>query len=330
MRMARFFILACPLLICSCLSGGGRYQASMCQGRPLYEETTSLWQASDGASVPFCRWLPPRGMPPRGIVVAVPGLDEASVEWAQLGRSLSKRGYEVYASDLRGQGRDMQHPQRGNYHRWQRWVQDVNEFATLQTRGRRLPVAYVGQSLGSVLALAAASAAEQTPTALVLQSPALVLAHPPAWARPVVATAQMVTLNAARVTGPAALELGRNKLMSNEADEILWETSPDRLCRGFSYRYLSACFNAGHHARNLPPIFTAPVLVQYGRSDKLFDLSRRTPEEFLASFASSDKEVWPHPDPLANHDLINDRVMRETTLVKTTSWLDQRMQMTRR
>lgn len=269
-------------------------------------------------------------MSAKGIVIAVPGLDEASVEWAQLGRSLSKRGYEVYASDLRGQGRDVDHPQRGNYHRWQRWVQDVNEFATLQRRGRRLPVAYVGQSLGSVLALAAASSAEQTPTALVLQSPALVLAHPPVWARPVVATAQMVTLNAARVTGPAALELGRNKLMSTEADEKLWEMSPDRLCKGFSYRYLSACFNAGHHVRNLPPKFTAPVLVQYGRSDKLFDLSRRTPEEFLEAFASRDKEVWPHPDPQANHDLINDRVMREVTLAKTASWLDPHMGVARR
>lgn len=297
----------------------------MCQGRPLYAETTSLWKASDGASVPFCRWLPPCGTRSKGIVIAIPGLDEASVEWAQLGRHLSRRGYEVFSSDLRGQGRDFTHPQRGNYHRWQRWVQDVNEFATLQRNGRGLPVAYVGQSLGSVLALAAASSAENPPMALVLQSPALVLPHPPWFARPVVALAQLVTLNAARVTGPAALELGRNKLMSNEADEILWEQSPDRLCKGFSYRYLSACFNAGHHVRNLPQAFAAPVLVQYGRSDKLFDLAQRKPEAFLRQFASADKELWPHPDPLANHDLINDRVMRDVTLKKTAAWLDQHL-----
>lgn len=325
MRLLPFLILTCTFLICSCLSSGGRYQASMCSGRPLYDETTSTWQASDGASVPFCRWSPPRVNATKGIVIAVPGLDEASVEWAQLGRSLAKRGYEVYALDLRGQGRDMAHPQRGNYHRWQRWVQDMNEFAALQKRGRNLPIAYVGQSLGFVLALAAASSAENPPTALVLQPPALALAYPPWYARPVVALAQMATLNAARVTGPAALEMGRNKLMSNEADEILWEQSPDRLCQGFSYRYLSACFDAGHHVRNLPQKFTAPVLVQYGRSDKLFELARLKPDAFLARFGSSNKELWQHPDPTANHDLINDRKMRDVTLKKTGMWLDQHM-----
>ncbi|MGV3662105.1 MAG: alpha/beta hydrolase [Prosthecobacter sp.] len=314
-------------MICSCLSGGGRYQASMCQGRPLYAETTSTWQASDGATVPFCRWLPPHGMRSKGIVIAVPGLDEACVEWARLGRHLSKQGYEVFSSDLRGQGRDLAHPQRGNYHRWQRWVQDVNEFAARQKKGRNLPVAYVGQSLGSVLALAAASSAPagNAPAALVLQSPALVLPYPPWYARPLVAVAQIATLNLARVTGPAALKLGRNVVMSNTADEMLWEMSPDRLCKGFSYRYLSACFDAGHHVRNLPARHSAPVLVQYGRSDKLFDLAQRSPQEFLDTFHSSDKELWPHPDPKANHDLLNDRLMRDVTLKKTSAWLDQHM-----
>lgn len=301
----------------------------MGQGKPLYPETTSRWQASDGASVPFSRWLPPKGTPAKGVVIAVPGLDEASVEWAQLGRHLSQRGYEVYSSDLRGQGRDFTHPRRGNYHRWQRWVQDVNEFASLQMKGRKLPVAYVGQSLGSVLALAAASSRDSTATALVLQSPALVLPYPPWFARPVLALAQIATLNTARVTGPAALQLARNNLMSNEADEILWEQSPDRLCKGFSYRYLSACFDAGHHVRKVPQKITMPVLVQYGRSDKLFDLSRRTPEQFHAMLGSPDKELWPHPNPKANHDLINDRVMRDVSLNKTAFWLDQHMRTVR-
>lgn len=175
---------------------------------------------------------------------------------------------------FRGQG-----PQRGNYHRWPRWVQDINEFATLQKRGRQLPMTHVGQSLGSVLALAAA--AENPPAALVLQSPALVLA-------------QIATLNAARATGPAALELGKNSLMSHETDEIFWEQSPDLLCKGFSYRYLSA-------------------------------LARRAPEELHAMFNSRDKGLRPHPDPKASHDLINDRVMREVTLKKTGAWLAQRM-----
>lgn len=296
----------------------------MGEGRPLYDEPVHHWRAGDGATVPCCQWLPPRGTRPKGIIVAVPGLEEAAVEWAPLGRYLSQRGYEVYASDLRGQGRDFHHPQRGNYHRWQHWVRDVNEFAALRARGRALPVVYAGQSLGCMIAVAAAASApaEIAPAALVLQAPAVVLAWPPFYARPLLATAQVLTLNQARVTGPAALQLSKTFLMSNEADERRWEMSPDRLCEGFTYRYLSACFDVGHHARHLPGWLHMPVLIQHGRSDKTSEISRLDVAEFHALFPSADKELWAHPDPRASHDLINDRLMRDQTLRKTASWLD--------
>lgn len=328
MSKAAFSRLKClgclvPFLLASCLTGGGRYQEKMGTGKPLYDEPTLSWTASDGNAVPYTRWLPAGRA--RGLIIAVPGLEEASVEWAQLGRSLAQQGYEVYSSDLRGQGRDFQHPQRGNYHRWQRWVLDVNEFASLQDHGRRLPVAYVGQSLGSLIALAAASRRETPPDALVLQAPALALAYPPWYARSVVALAQMATFNQARVTGPAALQLSKTFLMSNTPDNIAWETSTDRLCQGFSYRYLSACFNTGHHVSKLPGKYTAPVLIQYGESDKTFDLAQRQPPEFHTTFISADKELWKHPNPHASHDLLNDRLMRRETLRKTAQWIHQRL-----
>lgn len=323
-RCLRALLCACPLLISACLNGGGRYQDKMGEGTPLYQEQVLHWQASDGAAVPFCRWLPPQGTRKKGIVVAVPGLEEAAVEWAPLGRHLARQGYEVYASDLRGQGRDFNHPQRGNYHRWQRWVQDVNEFAALQVRGRRLPVAYMGQSLGCMIVLSAAASAPagHAPAALVLQSPGIVLAYPPVYARPLLAAAQILTLNQMRITGPAALELGGAFLMSNMADEKRWERSPDRLCEGFTCRYLSACFNVGQHARHVPKTVRAPVLIQYGKSDGLFKLSQRSVEQFHAAFSSPSKELWRHPDDNASHDLVNDRLMQARTLQKTAAWLD--------
>lgn len=301
----------------------------MGQGRPLYDEAAHTWHTADGAAVPYQRWLPPEGRATKGIVIAVPGLDEAAVEWAPLGRHLAQQGYEVYASDLRGQGRDFQHPQRGNYHRWQHWVQDVNELAARQKGGRRLPVAYVGQSLGCLVALSAAASAAPggAPQALVLQAPALALAFPPFYARPVVAAAQILTLNQARVTGPAAMRLSKTCIMSNVEDQKLWEASPDRLCGGFSYRYLSACFNVGHHARNLPEQVRMPVLIQHGREDKTYALSRRMPADLHAQLASPDKELWVHPNPQASHDMVNDRLMRAETLRKTTAWLDEHLKL---
>jgi alpha-beta hydrolase superfamily lysophospholipase len=327
--LQRCCVFAVSLLICSCLTGGGRYQAKMGQGRPLYDEPVLQWKASDGAAVTYCRWLPPHGMSRKGIVIAVPGLDEAAIEWAQLGRHLSKRGYEIYASDLRGQGRDHGNTQRGNYHHWQRWVSDVNEFAVQMIRGRDLPVAYVGQSMGALIALAAGSSASKTPDALVLHAPALALAWPLHTLRPLTAVAQIVTLNRSRVTGPAFLELTGSEIVSNIPDETAWETSPDRVCEGLTFRYISACFNVGQHARTLPRKFRSPVLVQYGHSDETFKLARRTPGEFLDMFPSSDKELWLHPSPKANHDMLNDRLMRAELLAKMTSWLEKHLATTR-
>lgn len=319
--------LLLPVILASCLTGGGRFQKRMGEGPPLYYEPFLKWQASDKAVVPYCRWLPPKGVPRKGLLIAVPGMDEPSVDWAQLGRHLSARGYEVYSSDLRGQGKDFDSPERGNYHRWTRWVEDVNEFAAQARGGRRLPVAYMGHSLGGMVALAAASQAKgaAAPDALVLYAPAFVLAFPPWFARPAARSAQLLSLNLARVTGPAVFKLMNRNLVSNEVDEAAWERSSDRLSGGMSFRYVSACLDVGQHVRELPGRWTSPVLLEYGQSDKTIPMSQRSPERILGMFKSQDKELWWHPNPKANHDMLNDRLVRKEMLAKTSAWLDKRL-----
>jgi alpha-beta hydrolase superfamily lysophospholipase len=321
------FVLLTLMLLASCLTGGGRFQQRMCEGGPLYDEPVFKWQASDGVSVPYSRWLPPKGIRRKGLVIAVPGMDESSNEVAQLGRHLSARGYEVYSSDLRGQGKDVDSSERGNYHRWRRWVEDVNEFAAHARDGRKLPIAYMGHSLGGMVALSAASAAQgaAAPDALMLYAPAFVLAFPPWYDRPAVTSAQLLTLNFGRVTGPALFKLANRNLVSNEPDEAAWERSSDRLCRGFSFRYISVCFDIGQHARKLPGRICVPVLLQYGKSDATIAMSKRSPEKIRDMFQSRDTELWWHPDARANHDMLNDHLIRKAMLEKTSSWLDQRL-----
>ncbi len=315
-----------PLLAASCLNGGGRFQKKMCEGPPLSEEPLYKWRASDGVEVPYCQWLPPKGMRPKGLVIAVPGMDEASDDWGQLGRHLSARGYEVYSCDLRGQGRDMDCPERGDYHRWKRWVEDVNEFADHARGKRSLHMAYMGHSLGGILALSAAVSSEgRGPDALVLYAPAFVLAYPPWFARPAVTLAEAVTFNQSRVTGPAVFELIGRNLVSNVEDEAAWERSCDRLCKGMTLRYVLACMDAGKQARNLPGKVNIPVLLQYGRSDATLYMCRRSPGRLWEMFHSEDKELWWHPDPEANHDMLNDRMVRRVMLDKTCSWLNDRV-----
>ena len=325
LRYMGVFLL--PVVVASCLTGGGRFQDKMCEGKPLYDEPVFQWQASDRAAVPYCRWLPPRGMQRKGLVILVPGMDEPSTDWAQLGRHLSARGYEVFSSDLRGQGKDFDSPERGNYHRWRRWVQDVNEFAAYARNGRKLPMAYMGHSLGGMVALTAAAEAKgaAAPDALVLYAPAFVLAFPPWFARLAAASVQLLTLNCGRVTGPAVFELLHRNLVSNQADEAAWERSSDRVRTGLSFRYISTCLDIGSHARKLPARFNTPVLLQYGKSDATIGLSKRSPERIRDMFQSKDKELWWHPNRKASHDMLNDRLVRKEMLEKTCVWLDQRL-----
>ncbi len=324
-----------PILTGSCLNGGGRYEDHMWQGKTLYQEPVLPWQPRADKPVPsglpekntalsYCRWLPPSSIKTRGIIIAVPGLDQSCVEWTPMGLYLAARGYEVYASDLRGQGKDYVTAGRGNYHDWRQWVEDVNDFAH-QMRGRRnLPVAYVGQSLGALVAASAAAEAKDTgflkPTTVVLHSPVLALVYPPMIARPSVATLQVLSLNQSRMTTPAILEATDSSIMSNAADEKTWETSPDRVWPGFSPRYFSACLDIGRHMRDVPARLHMPVLIQHGESDQAMKLARRSPAQFCDMFANSSK-LWKHPNEAAGHDMLNDRQMCNALLEKMSHWL---------
>lgn len=317
-----------PLLLVSCLTGGGRYQKAMGSGIVLHGDEVRHWQAA-GQHLTYCHWLPAPGVQPRGIVIAVPGLDEACTEMAPLGRHLSARGYEVYASDLRGQGKDLASGHRGNHHAWRQWVQDVNAFAGRMRRGRHLPTAYLGQSLGGLAALAAAvdatTAGQPAPATVVLHSPALALAYPPWYARPAVAALQVFSLNRWRGTTPAVLQRMKARIFSNEPDEAAWETSPDRVSKGFTARYFSACLDLGHHVRSVPARITMPVLMQYGLSDKTIAMAKVTPEEFRASLASTGHAIAAHPNGSANHQQRNDHLMRPALLHTTAQWLDRNL-----
>lgn len=344
-RWPTLFVATCllsilPLCTTSCLSGGGRYEKRMWQGKTLYQESVLPWQPRADKPTPsgmplintalsFGRWLPPPSIKTRGIVIAVPGLDESCVEWAPMGLYFAARGYEVYASDLRGQGKDYVTTGRGNYHDWRQWVDDVNDFAHQMRGGRKLPVAYVGQSLGALVAASAAAEAKengfQPPMTVVMHSPALALVYPPLITRPAVVVLQAVSLNQSRMSTPAILEATDKSIMSNDVDEKAWETSPDRVWPGFSPWYFSACLGIGHHVRGVPTRLQMPVLIQYGRSDPTLRYSKRTPEQFCDLFAHPGSRFWAHPSEDASHDMLNDRRMRIPLLEVTSDWLGWKM-----
>ena len=133
------------------------------------------WDSHDGKTMPCQAWEVPAGVRPRGVVIAVHGLSGAKSDFWYLGQELPKRGYLVYAYDLRGQGNDPVVVERGDISGEQAWKRDLATFHSLVKRKHpKTPVFWYGESLGSLIALHTAAdllGNRSDPQAIVLASP---------------------------------------------------------------------------------------------------------------------------------------------------------------
>lgn len=133
------------------------------------------WVSFDGKTMPWQSWPVPSGTKPRGIVIAVHGLSGAKSDFWFLGQELPKRGYTVYAYDLRGQGNDPVIAERGDIAGQKVWKRDLATFhALVKRRHPKVPVFWYGESLGSLIALHTAAdllGNRSDPDAIILASP---------------------------------------------------------------------------------------------------------------------------------------------------------------
>lgn len=133
------------------------------------------WVSHDGKTMPWQSWAVPEGTKPRGVVIAVHGLSGAKSDFWYLGQELPKRGYTVYAYDLRGQGNDPVVPERGDISGEQAWERDLATFHSLvRRRHPKTPVFWYGESLGSLIALHTAAdllGNRADPKGIILASP---------------------------------------------------------------------------------------------------------------------------------------------------------------
>lgn len=133
------------------------------------------WVSFDGKTMPWQSWAVPSGTKPRGIVIAVHGLSGAKSDFWFLGQELPKRGYTVYAYDLRGQGNDPVIEERGDITGQKVWKRDLATFhALVKRRHPKVPVFWYGESLGSLIALHTAAdllGNRSDPEAIILASP---------------------------------------------------------------------------------------------------------------------------------------------------------------
>ncbi|WP_395717093.1 alpha/beta fold hydrolase [Prosthecobacter sp.] len=133
------------------------------------------WVSYDGKVMPVQSWMVPAGSKPRGVVIAVHGLSGAKSDFWYLGQELPKRGYTVYAYDLRGQGNDPVVAERGDISGEKVWKRDLATFhALVRRRHPKTPVFWYGESLGSLIALHTAAdllGNRSDPEAIILASP---------------------------------------------------------------------------------------------------------------------------------------------------------------
>ena len=129
---------------------------------------------SDGARLRFRHW---RATEPRGIVIALHGIQSHSGWYKYSSRRIADNGFDVCFADRRGSGRNGR--QRGHAAHGLRLINDVRSLA-MQMRqehwlssGRRLPVVLLGISWGGKTAAATAGLFPQEFDGLVLLTPGL-------------------------------------------------------------------------------------------------------------------------------------------------------------
>ncbi len=158
----------------------------------MSEPSIREFKASDGYRIRFRHWP---SVEPRGIVIALHGIQSHSGWYKYSSRRMAEAGFDVWFADRRGSGRNGF--QRGHAIHAMRLINDVRSLTQIarnahrQQSGAALPVTLMGISWGGKLAAAAAALFQGEFDNLALLYPGLVPRIRPTWW-------QMFRLNIAR------------------------------------------------------------------------------------------------------------------------------------
>ncbi|MFO1000092.1 MAG: alpha/beta fold hydrolase [Planctomycetaceae bacterium] len=161
----------------------------------MIEPSIREYIASDGYRLKFRHWTPEN---PRGIVIALHGIQSHSGWYEYSSRRLAEAGFSVYFPDRRGSG--LNGLQRGHATHAMRLVNDVRSLRQLAVNevcggtsvtSSRLPITVLGMSWGGKLAAASAGLFPTEFDRLALLYPGLIAKIGPTWS-------QTLRLNLAR------------------------------------------------------------------------------------------------------------------------------------
>jgi len=263
--------------------------------------------ASDGMMLYAQGWRP-HGTP-RASLVIVHGLRDHGGRYAQLARELSRRGWAVFAADLRGHGRS-----QGRRATVQRFDQYVGDLALTVAHVRSwlpdAPLFVLGHSMGGTIASLYAERPEAVLDGLVLSAPAL-LSY--------VSVAEACGANFLADIAPfePRLEIDLSKwsrlprvIEDNRKDPLVYQPSGP-IATGVLL--LEASSQALHEA----PYVRVPTLVMHGTADAITDPAGS--RAFFQRIRSSDKTLKLYRGLF--HDLWNEPE-RATLIEDLASWLE--------
>ena len=278
----------------------------------------SSYTSFDGDRFPYKKWTP-NGRT-KLVVIGFHGIAGASDDMAKLGEHLLKHlpGTAVYAPDTRGQGNDPQVSRRGDIPHAEEWYRDAYTFNRLvRARHPGARVVWLGESMGSLIALHAAARAGDAATplfdALIVSSPITAIRRDvPRW-RVHLLDFSAALLPKYRVSLETLSGEENVRVTSEVVHQDQARTNPWHVPK-FTLRLLKTL---GRLIRSMPaqaPAINRPVLILHGGKDVFSDPV--DVEAFAARFPPSarvERRYYPESHHLLFHDHQHERVLADVT-----------------
>ena len=238
----------------------------------MSEPSVREFTASDGCRIRFRHWP---ASAPRGIVIALHGIQSHSGWYKYSSRRMAEAGYDVWFMDRRGSGRNGF--QRGHAIHAMRLINDVRALTQLARHEHRqrsettLPVTLMGISWGGKLAAAAAGLFPAEFDRLALLYPGLVSRIRPTWW-------QTFKLNVARkfeiIRSDIPIPLRDPALFTNSPEWQLYIADDPLTLHTVTSSFLNAGRELDRIVRTHRKHITHPTLLMLAGKDQIIDNAR--------------------------------------------------------
>lgn len=262
----RLLALAVAALLAACIPTVQRAGSPLDRNAPRFDVAGERFISFDGAELGLSAWLPPEGVQVTAAVVALHGMNDYAGAFYLAGPWFAERGVAFYAYDARGFGRS---PRRGVWGGEELMSEDLRTaVAVARSAHPGVPVAVIGDSMGSATAIAAFGS--DTPPA----ADRLILVAPAVWGWSTLPDAYALTLWVGAHTFPwepvsPPRNATRNRTASDNREALLragrdpnmiWSTRIDAV-----YGLVGLMERASQRAANL----NGDVLYLYGANDQI-------------------------------------------------------------